>query len=228
MAGSPLLRPVWHALTTSQAAFALGAGKARRYLPEIGPLAGMADDSDASLADLAALLGTSDDEVWSVQSTAHDTPEGCEAIWQRDLVLMTFVGDGAPDAAAHAAIPLTAAHAEEMYALAMLTKPGPFGLRTAELGRYWGIIEDGRLVAMAGERMQFPGFCEISGVATHPDFRGRGFAQMLMALKLREVLAREEIPFLHSYADNAGAIALYERIGFSIAHGMTVTAYRRA
>jgi len=46
-----------------------------------------------------------------------------------------------------------------------------------ELGRYFGVIENGRLAAMAGERMGMPGFREVSAVCTHPDFLGRGLAQ---------------------------------------------------
>ncbi len=33
---------------------------------------------------------------------------------------------------------------------------------------------------------------------------------------MRDMVARGETPFLHSYADNAGAIALYESLGFHI------------
>ena len=64
----------------------------------------------------------------------------------------------------------------EMVALAALTKPGPFGSRTHELGTYLGIRRDGKLVAMAGERLKVPGYTEVSAVCTHPDHIGKGYA----------------------------------------------------
>lgn len=227
MAENPLHRPVWNALTTSQAQFAQGSGKARRFLPAIGPLAGMADDGEEALADLARLCGPGE-EIWAVLAGDLALPAGLEILWRRDLVLMVHQGGPAPEPDLTGLIPLGPDHAQAMVDLAMLTKPGPFALRTGELGPFWGRVEDGQLVAMAGERMKLPGFGEISGVATHPDYQGRGLGGRLMALKLAHILARGEVPFLHSYADNAAAITLYERMGFAVSHPMVVTALRRA
>jgi len=94
------------------------------------------------------------------------------------------------------------------------TNPGPFGLRTIELGDYLGVFENGRLVAMAGERMHAARCREVSGICTHPDFRGRGLASGLTAQVLRAQLARGQLPFLHVVSANAGARALYARMGF--------------
>ena len=38
--------------------------------------------------------------------------------------------------------------------LVFITQPGPFAERTVELGRYIGIRQDDRLVAMVGERFK--------------------------------------------------------------------------
>ena len=101
-----------------------------------------------------------------------------------------------------------------MRALAELTQPGPFHARTHALGGFVGVRENGRLIAMAGERLQAPGFTEISAVCTHPDARGRGLAGKLMRLVAAGIVARGEQLFLHVYPHNKGAIALYERLGF--------------
>jgi predicted GNAT family acetyltransferase len=80
---------------------------------------------------------------------------------------------------------------------------------------------------MAGERMKPVGFTEVSGVCTHPDHRGRGYAAALMAHVARAILARGETPFLHSYSDNDGANALYARIGFRLRRRVTFTLLAR-
>ncbi len=111
-------------------------------------------------------------------------------------------------------VPLGPADATEMVALAKLTEPGPFEARTPELGGFVGVRVDGRLVAMAGERMKPEGFTEVSGVCTHPDHRGHGYAAMLSAAVADRIVARGETPFLHAFASNRAAVALYERLGF--------------
>ncbi len=75
-----------------------------------------------------------------------------------------------------------------MMALTALTKPGPFGKRTHELGTYLGIRRDGKLVAMAGERLKIPGYTEVSAVCTHPEHTGHGYARILMAEVMRRIL----------------------------------------
>src|SRR3546814_6626184 len=91
-----------------------------------------------------------------------------------------------------------------MAALADQAKPGPWGPATHRYGPFFGIREEGRLLAMAGQRILVPGMAEVSGVATWSDCRGRGLSRALIGHVMREMVARGETPFLHSYADNAG------------------------
>src|SRR5262249_15715881 len=95
-------------------------------------------------------------------------------------------------------VTLTDADAPEMLALARMTEPGPFLERTHVMGRFIGIRIEGRLVAMAGERMRFPGYTEVSGVCTHPEFRGRGLARGLSTAVASHIEARGDRPFLHA------------------------------
>ena len=111
---------------------------------------------------------------------------------------------------------LDEADAPDMLALALLTRPGPFRARTHRLGRFIGVREEGRLIAMAGERMRMPGYAEVSGVCTHPDFRGRGLAGRLMRQVMQTMQARGETPFLHAYASHENTIALYRTLGFEV------------
>jgi predicted GNAT family acetyltransferase len=78
------------------------------------------------------------------------------------------------------------------------------------------VKDGGRLLAMAGERLQLAGMAEVSGVCTHPDARGRGLAKLLSRHVASRIVRRGEVPFLHAYADNTGAIGLYERLGFRL------------
>ena len=113
-----------------------------------------------------------------------------------------------------AAVRLEAEHVPQMLELAAMTRPGPFGPRTCELGEYFGVLEAGRLTAMAGERTEASGLREISGVCTHPDFQGRGLARRLMEHLIRIELKRKQTPFLHVMHENIHARGLYERMGF--------------
>jgi predicted GNAT family acetyltransferase len=114
-----------------------------------------------------------------------------------------------------------------MMALTELTKPGPFGPRTHELGTFLGIRIGGKLVAMAGERMKPGNYTEMTAICVHPDHRGRGYAQMLLGAVARQISARGEIPFLHVFADNSSAIALYQRQGMEIRRQLQVTVLQR-
>lgn len=110
-----------------------------------------------------------------------------------------------------------------MAELVALTNPGPFAARTHTLGTFLGIKLDGRLAAMIGERMKPGNYTEMTGICVHPDFRGRGYAQVLMGEIAKQIVARGEIPFLHVYSDNAPAIALYRRQGMAVRRTMHVT-----
>ncbi|MFL6115759.1 MAG: GNAT family N-acetyltransferase, partial [Catenulispora sp.] len=105
-------------------------------------------------------------------------------------------------------------------------KPGPFLPRTIELGSYLGIRHDGRLVALAGERLRPPGWTEISAVCTHADFRGRGLATRLIRAVAHGIRERGETPFLHTGAENVNAIRLYEALGFRLRRTVVFAGYR--
>ncbi|MFK0160990.1 GNAT family N-acetyltransferase [Rhizobium sp. NPDC090279] len=218
-------RPIWSALETAHASLAEGNAHARRYPPSIVPFAAPADNSGESL-DALAELPVGDEVMALVEAEPIIVPQGLTTLSNARLVQMMAerpsgrISDSRIE-------PLTEADAADMLALATLTKPGPFTLRAQSLGSFWGVKIDGRLVAMAGQRMRQTGFAELSGLCTHPDFQGRGLGTLLFRFVAGEIAARGEAAYLHAYTTNAPAIALYEAMGFRIRSQMNFSVVKR-
>ena len=216
---------MWTALTTVQAGFARGGSLARRYRPEFARFAGVPVLNDTGLRALAADLPT--DEVVALVAD-HDFDPGplFEVVDRKNLVQMVGAVTGEVRSPERFR-PLGEADVPRMTALVQLTEPGPWYARTPELGRFIGFEADGQLVAMVGERMRVPGFTEISAVCCHPDWRGRGLPTDMMRLASQGIVARGETPFLHVLAENASAIALYEKLGLRKRQQNRLTILRR-
>lgn len=215
----------WHALTGEQSNCASGKGGARRYAKGFSPLLAFADLDRPDFDSIAPYCDPG--ERFYTGGWTGAAPDG----WRIDVesVMCQMVWDApAPgeDAGAQAKL-LGAEHRAAMHDLAILTNPGPFGPRTPELGDYWGVFEGGRLAAMTGERSHAGSFREVSGVCTHPDFRGRGWARDLVAIVVRDQLARGQTPFLHVMKANKGARALYRKMGFAERAEMAVRVVTR-
>lgn len=206
-------RPVWNTLSTVHAPFSIGNDRARRFEDGVNAFAAAKDESDESLAALARLV-PENGYVFVIQVPPIVVPEGARAALTSTGAQMFLEKLTRKDTGGHRIERLTDADAPEMLALATLTKPGPFFSRTHLLGRFWGVKENGRLIAMAGERFRHPGYTEISGVCTHPDHLGRGLAHALCRKVAEEILAGGEVPYLHVFTTNTRAIRVYENLGF--------------
>ena len=208
-------RPVWATLSTHHAALSEGGLLARRFVPDVNLFASSCDDSSAALTALAALVHP-EESVLVLQVPEIAIPPGLVAV-KRAKGVQLLASPGTPfEPAGGDILTLGEGDAPEMLALARLTEPGPFLARTHVLGTFVGIRIGGRLVAMAGERMRFPGYTEISGVCTHPEFRGRGLARRLSAAVAARIEARGEQAFLHAWKANRAAISLHEGLGFKL------------
>ena len=221
----PLDRPIWSALTTRQRALAEGGAQALRYPPAIAPFADLADMSPKSFAALGAMMSGSEIAVLFTPD-AVTVPAGFG-------LLLAETGEQMIGTPAECAIPgveivtLGVNDVPGMLALTELTKPGPFSARTHELGTFLGIRVGGELVAMTGERMKPGNYTEMTAVCVDPDHRGRGYAQMLLGAVARQIVARDEIPFLHVFTSNTSAIALYHRQGMEIRRRLHVTVLQK-
>jgi ribosomal protein S18 acetylase RimI-like enzyme len=213
---------VWHALTTRQQGFAEVTAAARRYHPDVSVFAAMEEPDDDAWRDLAKLVGAGGFAVL-FRAELPRPPEGWTSAGGgvgHQMVLGELASVDAPDARR-----LGPDDVGEMLALVELTRPGPFCVRTLELGTYYGVFDGSVLVAMAGERLSLPGYMEISAVCTHPDHRGRGLAAGLTALVARGIEARGDQAFLHHAAENEPARRIYESLGFEFRREVGFAAY---
>ena len=222
---SELDNPFWSSLRSRHRELALCVGEVARYPPEFAPFLGVANaDADVSQA-LESLVGP-DESVYVLGVVPHLTHawrlEAFRPLAQMICTAPIPVIDG-PEV-----IELSEAHRDDVLALTALVYPHYFRERTMDMGRYFGIYQDGRLAAMVGERLGMDALQEISAVCTHPDFNGRGYARRLTALLSNDNLERGRTPFLHVSYENPRALRLYQQMGYAHRADIGFWSLRRA
>ena len=219
MAFDPLDNAVWHTLAGPRRALGEHRPRAARFVPEVSMFAAIVDEPDAAAwADLGDLVGP--EGVAVLFRRRVEPPAAWETLTTLSGVQMVAVDVGAPDGTPGAdgalaeVVELGAAEVPEMLELVAATQPGPFGTRTVEFGGYVGVRREGRLVAMAGERLRLDGHTEITAVCTDERFRGQGLAGLLVRVMVHRIRERGETAFLHAAGTNETAIRLYDALGF--------------
>jgi ribosomal protein S18 acetylase RimI-like enzyme len=226
--------PAWSALTTAQAPFAQGAPEAKRYLPGILPFAGFpaAGGANGSLPSSAAAgldPFIAAGETFYIIGSRPPLPAG----WTVELAL-PCAQLLAPEnlycmpQPTEEILLLKDSDRAEMYALINGIQPGYYHPDTPRLGDYCGIRRNGRLIAMAGERMRVTGFNELSAICTHPEYTGHGYAQQLIAWLCRRQQAAGITSFLHVSLANERALRLYIHLGFRHRREIVFTRLRKA
>ena len=236
--------PAWSALTTAQADFAEGGARAKRYRRGVLPFAALGvEDSAAELGvESSAASGVEGSAASGVEGSADLGVEGSAAELDRlidDGETFYLIG-GLPKLTANWVLELELPCAQmigpeytgdlpevkeeivhlgendkmEMFGLINAVQPGYYLPDTRLLGSYFGIRVEGRLVAMAGERMRLNGFSELSAIATLPGHTGKGYAQQLILHLIGRQRAAGVMPFLHVSLANQRALRLYEHLGF--------------
>jgi ribosomal protein S18 acetylase RimI-like enzyme len=212
--------PIWFALTTEHRLLAQSHGLARRYPADVSPLAALLRPTNEAFADLQRLV-TRGEHIALFTASPLDVPSA----WQvdRSRWIDQMICDASPAPPAVAPLALGTTDVPEMLELTAATEPGPFLAQTIQMGRYVGIrASNGRLVAMAGERLKSTECSEISAVCTHPEFRNRGYARALVTFLAAQILAAGKTPFLHVKSEN-GATAVYRKIGFRLRAAICLT-----
>lgn len=221
-----LNRPVWAALSTRHLPLSVGGALARRYANDVNLFASACDETPAALAELSNLVRPGE-RIYLLQVPDIVAPAGLVPIKAAKGVQMVATRSIRTTGVGDDIVELTDADVPEMLTLTGLTEPGPFLARTHTMGTFLGIRIGGRLVAMAGERFRFPGYAEVSGVCTHPDFRGQGLARRLSAAVAVRIESRGERPFLHAWKTNLPAISLYGSLGFEFRTEVDVKVFER-
>jgi ribosomal protein S18 acetylase RimI-like enzyme len=219
MAINPLDNPVWHALAGPHRRYAIHCGRAAHYPRDMAPFSAIAEPTEQAYADLGASLppGT---EARLFRPGEEPLPAGWEQV--NCFPLLQMVAISAPHNAGVPIAELSEVDVPSMMELVAVATPGPFGRRTFMLGRYFGVREGGRLVAMAGQRLRLLGYVELSAICVHPKARGRGYAAALTCSLMQTAFADGQVPFLHVHPDNGAAVRLYEKLGFLTRRRLTI------
>lgn len=217
----PLDNPIWTSLNSGGASLAFRRGDALFINRKMGFFAGLIRYDVEQLDQLYAVMD-------SGMRVILFTPGFLEldAKWKvrndNALLQMVFDKPSIQLTLASSIRPLGAADVPEMLALTHLAKPGPFLENTIDFGGYFGYFVEGRLVSMAGTRLAAGPYTEVSAVCTHPDFVGRGLAQLVLPHVLDYIQQRHQIPYLQLYPDNLPAYRLYRKLGFVVRANLRV------
>ncbi|MEY8758244.1 GNAT family N-acetyltransferase [Chryseobacterium tongliaoense] len=201
--------PVYHSLNETHEKFCLNFGDSKFYNPEVAAFGGSTDfakEKDiteySKLCDDFLIFGAKPDtgnfktELSTLVCDQYVLENRIELDFTEDFIL------------------LKEEHHDELLGFVKRFYPHYFKNRTPELGRYFGIFKDDKLVAVTGERMQMNDMTEISAVITDTDYLGKGYAKQLVAFVSGKIFEDNKTPFLHVAETNSGAKKLYEKLGF--------------
>jgi ribosomal protein S18 acetylase RimI-like enzyme len=214
---------IWEALNGRQAKFAIKGKNVLRYRPDIFVMAGIPDTSKITIENLSDLIQKGS-YVGLMGFKINMEPHFKQVFGVQAYQMVT---DKIPEYKTVEYVELSKEDTQDIAELVKLTEPGPYAPNVLELGKYIGIIEEGKLVAMLGERIKLDGYTEVSLVCTHPDHRGKGYAKSLSGIIIEEIINRGETPFLHVMTHNVPAYNLYEKLGFKTRVEYPITVYNR-
>lgn len=124
-------------MSGAQARFAVGHGGARRYAPGFSPIVAFEDPAAPDVTSLVPYCEPG--ELVYVEGVSAPLPADWRVEVETSMHRMVWQGGAVADDPAFSPVPLGPDHVAQAVALATLTRPGPFGPRTIELGEYFGV-----------------------------------------------------------------------------------------
>jgi ribosomal protein S18 acetylase RimI-like enzyme len=213
-----LKNPVWYSLNETHHKFLVTYDGVQFYHPDICIFGAFFDPTKtvkalneyAKIADKFFLVSENEIPIIDTNNVLLEKKiEGCQ------MILEEFVDFEITENI----VLLTAEHITEVYDLIWLVMPNFYKKRGFEMGSYFGIFKDNKLVSITGQRMQTEDFIEVSGVVTHPEYTRRGYAKQLVTHATKEILKENKLPILHTNKGNS-AIPLYEKLGYKFTRDM--------
>ncbi len=220
-----LKNPVWHALKETHKKFAVEFDGVKFYSPDVCTFGAFFDESKTIKASNQYLKNSN--EFFFVSENQSPRIDSTKAFLEKKIDGCQMVLNKLTDVhITEKIVLLDASFLEEIYDLIWLVMPGYYRKRTFEMGKYFGIIKNGKLVSIAGQRMQTNLFIEVSAVVTHPNYTRKGLAKQLIAYNTKEILKENKTPILHTNKGNL-AISLYEKLGYQLTRDMNWWLYRK-
>lgn len=220
-----LKNPVWYSLEETHKKFVVEFNGVKFYAPEICTFGSFFDETKTAKAS-NEYLKTSDDFFFVSE---HQTPliDDTKVFLEKKVNGCQMVLNKLPAIdITEKIVLLDKTFMDEIYDLVWLVMPGYYQRRSLEMGKFYGIFKNGKLVSIAGQRMQTHLFIEVSAVVTHPDYTRRGLAKQLIAHNTKEILKENKTPILHTNKGNL-AISLYEKLGYELTRDMNWWFYRK-
>lgn len=207
--------PVWEALSTVDKQYNAGSNTLKYFPENMSPFVGLQNWDDADLQTLISELPAN--RSFSIMKVNQpNLPSQFQIIFSLPLFQLVCAKLKPFTNPSHPIQKLESKDIPQMLQLTAKTKPGPFYEKTIDFSNYLGIYSGESLIAMAGERLHFTGFTEVSAICTHPDYLGKGYASSLTSMVSQTIIANGATPFLHVRQDNTRAIDMYKRLGFEI------------
>lgn len=216
--------PAWYALNERHAGFSQGTGSFKRYDPGIVLFSGFDRNHKNIAGEFTEVIAKG--ESFFLFDEYPQLPPGYDVETAVECLQMVCEKPRGV-AVTEDIIQLDASHRAEMYVLVSEVFPGYYLPRTAEMGDYFGIFKEGKLVAMAGERLCLDNLTEVSAVVTHPGHAGKKYAQQLVTHLNEKNLQSGFTPFLHTGSGNERAIKIYELLGYDKRRLIPVTKIKR-